>query len=116
MKATVTVQLELAASVLPHVLPVMLKSPGSVPANAMLEMETEPEPPLVNVNVLEAAVDPTVCEPHDRPEGLIVTVAVGAGVPVPESGTVCGLLLAPSTKFRVAVRAPVVVGWKSKVT
>lgn len=42
-------------------------------------------------------------------------MVVGAGVPVPESATVCGLLLALSVKVRVAVRVPVAVGEKIKI-
>jgi len=43
---------------------------------------------------------------------VIVSVVVAGGKPVPVRATVCGLLLALSTKVSVAVRVPVAEGAK----
>lgn len=110
---------QLLAAMLKSLVPLVFV-PGMVlsvtpftPTVVMPLMVSEPEPPAVRVKVLLTAV-PTVCEPHEVLPGLIARDVVGAGVPVPVSATVCGLLLAPSLMVRDAFRVPVVVGSKSK--
>lgn len=55
---------------------------------------------------------PTLSEPKDREDGLMVMVALLEAVPVPLRVAACGLLPAVSTKVMVAVRVPVAVGVK----
>lgn len=52
--------------------------------------------------------------PKDRLLGDAVTEELE--VPVPDRGTCCGLLLAVSVKFKVAVRVPLAVGLKKTFT
>lgn len=58
------------------------------------------------VTVCVALVVPTVCEAKVSIVGEIVIVPSGA-VPVPLKATVCGLPVALSDTFKVAVRVPV---------
>ena len=53
--------------------------------------------------------------PNAKLDGLAATIPIEA-VPVPESATFCGLLLAESIKLKVAVRVPVDSGLKRIVT
>lgn len=116
LNATVTWQEDPAASVEPQVLLVMLKSPASRPVITMpllLLKVSEPEPPPVKVKVwVAAAVVPTLCEDQTCAVGVMVRVVVAGGKPSPVSITVCGLLLALSTKESVAVRVPGAEGAK----
>lgn len=63
---------------------------------------------LAKVNVLAALVVPTVCDGKVK----LVGVNVAWAVPVPVSGTVCGLLFALSVIVIAPVRVPVAVGVK----
>lgn len=112
VNATFTVHEAGAVSEAGQLFAVIGKSFGSVPAMVSLVRETVPEPPAAMVKVCAAEVDPTVCEPKDSDDGLMVMVAVFAAVPVPLSVAVCGLLPAVSTNVMVAVRAPGAVGEK----
>lgn len=116
VKFTDTVQEEPALSDAPQVLAVMLKSDGSVLVKLKSLKFAVPDPPAVMVKVCAAPAVPTDCDPQEMLDGVIEMVAVGAGVPVPVSATVCGLLPAPSTKLSVEVRVPVAVGAKIRVT
>ena len=62
-------------------------------------------PTFVNVTVLVALVTPTVTEPKLRLVGESLAV-----VPMPLSGTCCGLPAALSVTIRAAVRVPEAVG------
>ena len=53
--------------------------------------------------------------PNAKLVGLAATIPIEA-VPLPESATLCGLLLAESIKLKVAVRVPVDSGLKRIVT
>jgi hypothetical protein len=100
---------------LPQVLLGIEKSPEFVPVTAMLLMETGVLPPLYRVADCRELLEPTFTVPNESVEGLALRVLV-AEVPVPESVTVCGLLLSESTTVSVAVLAPVVVGAKTIFT
>jgi hypothetical protein len=114
LNSTVTVQLAEAARLVPQLLLESVKSVASVPETAMLLMVTADEVPLVRVSVSEL-LEPTVTLPNARLVGLTVTLPE-AEVPVPESATVCGLLVAESVKVRVAVRLPAAAGLNNTVT
>jgi len=66
-------------------------------------------PALLNVIFWTVLLDPTFTLPKLRLAGDRVTVAA---VPVPVSGTDCGLPAALSTTLTLAVRVPVAVGLK----
>ncbi len=103
LKVTLIVQLALAANELPHPL-LSPKSPGSAPAIVILLIVIAAVPTFFSVTVLTALL-PTVTVPKFR-----LLVDSSAVVPVPLSGTCCGLPAALSVTFTVALRAPVVVG------
>src|SRR5579862_3303457 len=109
LNVTLMVQLAPAASELAQVL-ACAKSPGSVPAIVMLMPVIAIVPTFLNVTVLAALVVPVVTEPKLRLAGVSSAV-----VPVPVSGTSCGLPLAPSVTLRLALRAPVVAGLNSRL-
>jgi hypothetical protein len=110
----VAVQLAEAARLAPHVLLEIVKSPALVPVIAMLPSVIAAELPLLSVADNDVPLELVLTLPNARLAGLAVTLPVEA-VPVPESATVCGLLLAVSVKLRVAVRAPVAAGLKEMV-
>ena len=64
-------------------------------------------PTLVRVTVLAALVTPTPTVPKFKLVGTSLAV-----VPIPLSGTVCGLPLALSVMLKAAVRVPEAVGLK----
>ena len=109
LNATEIVQLAAAARLLPHVLLEITKSPAFVPVTVTPLIVIELAEPFFKVAVCDAVVEPTFIEPNEREVGLIVTVPL-VPVPVPDNDTVCGVLVAESLKFNVAVRVPLVVG------
>lgn len=114
LKTSVTVHDAPAAKVAPQVFFEMLKSPGLVLVRATLLMGTAVEPLLVNVADLGAPPTPTDTIAQLMLDGLTVKLPAGA-IPVPDRATFCGLLLAESTKLRVAVRAPTAAVLKKMV-
>lgn len=81
-------------------------APEKSPVIAMLANVTFTFPLFDIVTVCVALVVPTVCEAKVSIVGEIVIVPSGA-VPVPLKATVCGLPVALSDTFKVAVRVPV---------
>lgn len=79
---------------------------------AIPEMVIELVVALDNVAVMALLLEPTSTEPKLRVAGDVVTDPDVLEVPVPESATACGELLAESLKWRVAVRVPAAVGLK----
>lgn len=72
---------------------------------------------MVSVTALAAPLLPTATEAQLKVEGLTEALPpVVPPVPNPESATVCGLGLALSLKFNVAVRVPLTVGPKTMLT
>ena len=78
----------------------------------MLLMLIEVVPLLVSVTAFAALLLPTATETQLKVVGLTDALPppVVPPVPNPESATVCGLGLALSLKFSVAVRVPLTVG------
>ena len=110
MKVTLIVQLAEAAREPPHV-GVCAKSPGLVPASVMLVIVIAVVPTFLRVTVLTGLVVPTVTVPKFRLVGERLAV-----VPIPLSGTCCGLPLALSVTVKLAVRLPVVEGLNVRLT
>lgn len=74
-------------------------------------MEREVVPPLVKVTAFAAPFTPTATEAQLKLVGLTDALPPDVPpVPNPERATVCGLGLALSLKFSVAVRVPLTVG------
>ncbi len=111
--ATLAVQLAEAASVVPHVLEEILKSPGFVPPSAILLMFKVVVPLFVSVAAFAAPTLPIVTETQLIVVGLADALPDVVAAPVPVSATVCGLFVAESVKLSVAVRAPDAVGLKT---
>jgi hypothetical protein len=86
---------------------VSLKSPE----NEMREMVRVACPVLVMVTAIAELLWPTIVSGKGKLVGLSVTAGV-ALTPVPESGTICGLLLALSAIVTAPLRAPRAVGVK----
>lgn len=86
---------------------VCAKSPGFGPARPTLAIESGALPMFFNVTVCAGLVVPTVCAPKARLAGVNVTAG---SVPVPVSGTICGLPLASSAIETLALRLPVAAG------
>jgi hypothetical protein len=110
LKVTLIVQLALAANELPHVC-VSPKSPASAPEIAILVIVIAVVPTFLRVTVFAALVVPTFTEPKLRLVGVSSAV-----VPVPLSGTCCGLPLALSVTVKFALRAPVADGLNVRLT
>ncbi len=100
-----------AARLVPQVLLEIRKSAALVPEIATLLMVMEDVSLFDNVADWDALVEPTKVLANVRPEGLAETLPPAA-VPCPVNATFCGVLLAESLKFSVALRAPVAVGPK----
>ena len=115
LKTTLAEQLAAAARLTPQVLLKIAKSTAFVPEMVTLPMVMAAVVPSLRVADCAGLVAPGAVLPNDRVVGLALTVPPVVPVPVPDSATVCGLLLAVSLKFRVAVRVPVVVGEKTMV-
>jgi hypothetical protein len=110
LNATETVQLADAARLVPQVLLEMLKSPGLVPPSVTLLMVTDELVLFVSVAVCDALVDPTLTDPNERDVELKATDPFELAGANPDNPVVCGLGLAESLKFKVAVNVPPVVG------
>jgi len=110
LKATLIVQLEFAASVVPQVV-VSVKSFGSVPVKPMLEMVTAVEFGLLNVTGCEGLEVANSCVPKVRDAGAIVRLTPPAA-PVPVSATDCAPPPPLSFNVTAAVSVPVVDGVK----
>ena|SRR5215469_16502057 len=78
-----------------------------VPVIAIPVMFNVVVPPFVNVTVLAAVVASTLTEPK-----LTLVGESLAAVPIPLSGTRCGLPAALSVTLRAALRVPLAVGLK----
>jgi hypothetical protein len=104
LNTTLMVQLVLAARLAPQVVVETLKSP--VVEITMLESVTLWL--FLSVNVFGRLVVPTVCAAYVALPGVNVTGAM----PVPDSGTVCGLFEALSLIVMLPVRVPTCVGVK----
>src|SRR5947208_940000 len=78
----------------------------------MLLMVSGSFPLFVSVTLCAALVVETCRLANARLVGLSVTAGAGGSVPVPLKTTLCGLPLALSVMFRLAVRLPVAVGVK----
>jgi hypothetical protein len=105
LKRQAAVQLAAAARELPHVVPVFRKSPASTPVTTILVMDSAVVPTLVSVTFLTTLVKPTAKVPKLRGVGASLAV-----VPVPLSGTFCGLPAALSVTLTDALRAPLADG------
>ena len=108
VNVTLTVQLAPAASVLEQVL-VCAKSPVAVP----MESVVDTTPVFFTVMGWLALVVPTVCEVNVKLDGVVVTVTP---VPVPDSVTVCGELVAESVIEILPGSDPPTVGVNDTVT
>ena len=104
LNVTLTVQLFAAASELPQVV-VSPKSAASAPVTAMLVMVSDVVPTLVSVTLSAVLVKPTAQAPKFSAVGESLAV-----VPVPLSGTCCGLPAALSVMLTSALRAPTADG------
>lgn len=107
-KVTLMLQFAPAARVVPQVV-VLAKSAALVPVNAMLVMLMVAFPVFDKVTARELLVVLITCAPNAREVGD--SCAAGL-VPVPVSGTVCGLPLALSATETEALRAVADVGVK----
>jgi hypothetical protein len=115
LKTRLAEQLAAAARLAPQVLVEIAKTAAFVPEMATLLIVMAAVVPLLRVADCAGLVAPGAVLPNDRVVGLALTVPPVVPVPVPDSATVCGLLLAVSVKLRVAVRVPVVVGANTMV-
>ena len=109
-KATLAVQLADTPRVEPQVVEETEKSVGSdsTPALSVTELAVL----LVSVMVWALLVDPTFVMPNGRLPGVADTTPAGA-MPRPVREICWGLLASLSSKFRVAVRVPELVGLKT---
>jgi len=114
VKVTLTTQLPPAARVLPQVFVKMTKSPGLAPVKAILLIAIAAEPALSNVIVCAPTTLPTALLPKARLAGVRLTVNVAT--PVPESGTLSGLVEAFVVNVSAAVRTPAADGVKVTLT
>ena len=105
LNVTLIVQLAAAARDAPQVVAVSGKSPASVPVTAMLVIVSAAVPTLVSVTLSTVLVKPTAQVPKAREVGESLAV-----VPVPLSGTCCGLPAALSVMLTAALRAPAAAG------
>lgn len=99
-----------AARLVPQVFDEIRKSPAFVPPTLMLLMLIDELVPFVTVVVSAPLVEPTFTVPNESDVGLIVTLPLVPPGAYPDSATVCGLGVAESSKFSVAVRVPLTVG------
>jgi len=113
VKVTLMVQLAATASVVPQVV-VWAKDEDDVPPIVMAMPVTVAALLLVRVTVLAALVVLMVWLPKSTVVGFRNTVA-GAAVPVPESETICGLVVSLSAMLRATLSVVVVLGVKITV-
>jgi hypothetical protein len=112
-KTIFAVQLAPAASVAPQVLLKTVKSAGLAPLKLMLLKLIGTAFAFVSVTTFCPLFVPTATAAHESEEGEAAAAPVDA--PDPDRATSCGLLVAESTKLRVAARAPVALGRKMMV-
>jgi hypothetical protein len=112
LNTTLTEQVALTAKLAPQVLLEIVKSAEFVPVIATLLIEKAAALTFFSVVDFAPLLEPRLMAPNARDVGETDAPTV----PRPESATVCGLPLAVSLKFRVAVRVPVVVGAKTTLT
>jgi hypothetical protein len=113
-KTMFTLQLAAVARVAPQVLLKIAKSPGFAPLKLKPLMLMAAPLPLVRVTVFCPLLFPMATAAQLRLEGDTEPALVDD--PEPERATVCGLLVAESTKVRFAVRAPAAPGLKTMLT
>lgn len=113
-KRMFALQLVAGASVAPQVLLKTVKSPGFVPLKVRLPILIAAPFPFVKVTVFWPLLLPIATAAQVRLAGE--TELAPPDDPEPERGTICGLLVAESTKFRLAVRVPAAAGLKIIVT
>ncbi len=116
VNVSVTVQLALGAIAAPMQLPVgLLKSAGLLPPRIIEEIVRAALPELVTVTLSGELVAFCDSEGKFRVPGMKVMAGAGGGgaVPVPLSGTDCGLPLALSVMERLAAREPAAAGVKT---
>ncbi len=101
-KLIAMVQLAETARLTPQVLPATAKSPAFGPEMTILLTLSAAVPPFVNATVCAELLVPITSTAKLRLPGFTVALSIA---PNPESVTVCGLLLAPSMKTKLAVRA-----------
>jgi len=104
VNSTLMVQVDFPTRLVPHVVAETLKSP--VVEIAILVSATFCL--LERVNTFAGLLVPTFCVGYT----LVAGVSVAWAVPVPESGTVCGLFEALSVSVKVPARSPSCVGVK----
>jgi len=114
-KTTVIVHVALCATDVPQVL-VSVKSLEFVPVMLIEVMLSAALPVLDRVIAWLALAVPTVCEANIRLVGARLTFGAVEALPVPVSGTVCGLPVALSATDKLAVSVPVAVGLNSMET
>jgi hypothetical protein len=115
VNVTMIVQEDEAARELPHVPPVLEKSPPFVPINVTTMLVTDTAVVFESVNVAQVVGIPTITEPQPWLVGETVTDPVA--FPVPLSAEVCGLAPSPPLyeTLRVVDREPVAPGVKVTV-
>src|SRR5947209_4085026 len=113
-KVTLIVQVAPAAMVAGDTgqVEVWAKSPALVPLRAMVVMASAALPVLVTVTFCAALVVPTAWLAKPSVAGERDTPGTGVVVPVPDSGTPCGLPAASSVMVTAALRTPAAVGVK----
>ena len=102
------VQLAPAVRVAPHVLLKTVKSPAFVPLKLRLPILIAAAFPFVRVTVFWPLLVPTATAAQLNVAGE--TALAPPDDPTPESAKTCGLLVAVSTKLRLAVRVPAALG------
>jgi hypothetical protein len=113
LNTTLAEQLAEAARLDPHVLLLMAKSPELAPPRVTPLIVTDDLVPFVNVADCAELVEPTAVLGKPIAVGETVTLPLAELPPVPESATVCGLLLDVSDTVRVAARDPLTLGLKA---
>jgi hypothetical protein len=113
LNVTEMMQLAEGARVAAQVLLETAKSAAFAPAMAILDTLIATVPPLVNVTACGGLAVPTASREKVRLAGATLAFSMA---PIPESATVCGLLLASSVKVRLAVRAPSADGVNAMLT
>src|SRR6185312_12106751 len=105
LKSIASVQLVPAATCVPHVLPLSVAYPGETATEVICSIT----PPLLLTVTLCVPVVPTIWVPNVSVFADSVAVGVDES-PVPDSATVCGLVVALSVSVSAPERMPVTVG------
>jgi hypothetical protein len=112
LNTTLAEQLAAALRLVPQVLLLIAKSPAFVPPIVTLLMVIEDAVPFVKVADCAGLVEPTAVFGNPRAVGATLTLPLDELPPVPDSATVCGLLVDESETVSVAARVPLAVGLK----